>query len=331
MTTLDIFKNDAFGLTTRTKAINDFPFRPGRLGELGLFSEEGITTTTLNIEREGTTLTLVSNTPRGSSGQVKNADKRTLIPIRTTHLAQRSTIGADEVQGVRAFGTDSQFETIANVVNKRQAKHRRDLDATIEYQRIGAIKGQVLDADGTTVLLDLYNTFNVTQQVKALSTGTATTKVIQKLIEAKRLSESKLGNLQYASLRLIASSGLFDSIVNHPTVQTAYERWQTGDFLRADNRKGFYYGGIWIEEYRGGVNGVDFIDAGEGYLIPEGVPDLFITNFAPADYMETANTIGLPYYSKLEPLDFNKGMMLESQSNPISINTRPDTVIKITT
>lgn len=330
MPTLDIFSNDAFSLTSLTKSINDAPYIPGRIGELGLFSEEGISTVALNIEREGTTLSLVPNAPRGASGQVKTADKRTMVAINTTHLPQRSTIGADEIQGVRAFGTESEVDTVQNVVNKRLAKHRRDLDATIEYQRIGALKGQVLDADGTTVLLDLFNVMGVTQQTKALALGTQTTKVNIKCVEAKRLVDAALGNLKYKSLRCLCSSALFDAFVGHDKVAASYDRWMNGEFLRSDMREGFYYAGIYFEEYRGGVNGTDFVTAGEGLLIPEGVPDLFVTNFAPADYMETVNTLGLPYYSKQELLKFNKGVELESQSNPISINTRPATVIKIT-
>lgn len=330
MPTLDIFSNDAFSLTSLTKSINDAPYIPGRIGELGLFSEEGISTVALNIEREGTTLSLVPNAPRGASGQVKSGDKRTMIPINTTHLPQRTTIGADEIQGVRAFGTESDVETVQNVVNKRLAKHRRDLDATIEYQRIGALKGQVLDSDGTTVLLDLFNVMGVSQQTKSLGLATQTTKVNIKCVEAKRLVEAALGNLKYKSLRMLCSSALFDAFVGHDKVAASFDRWMNGEFLRSDMREGFYYAGIYLEEYRGGVNGTDFIPAGEGILIPEGVPDLFITNFAPADYMETVNTLGLPYYSKQELLKFNKGVELESQSNPISINTRPATAIKIT-
>jgi hypothetical protein len=46
--------------------------------------------------------------------------------------------------------------------------------------------------------------------------------------------------------------------------------------------------------------------------------------------METANTQGLPYYSKLEPLPFNKGMAGEAQSNPLHLCTRPRAQILLT-
>ena len=103
-----------------------------------------------------------------------------------------------------------------------------------------------------------------------------------------------------------------------------------GEMLRNDPRGGFEFGGAIFEQYRGQVGGNKFIGDNEAYVIPVGVPDLFIGRFAPANYLETVNTNGLPYYSKMEPLAMNKGMALESQSNPIFLCTRPSAVIKLT-
>lgn len=329
MPTLDIFNDDAFSLVSLTKAINDAPHQPSRIGQLGLFSEDGITTSTLSIEQQGTTLSLVPAGQRGESGTVVVGDKRKLIPISTIHLPQRASILADEVQGLRAFGSDSELETVQNVVNKRLTKMRRNLDTTIEYQRMGAIKGQVLDSDGSTVLLDLFTTFGVSQTTHVLALGTTTTKVRNKVVEAKRKVEAALGALTYSGLRVLCSAGFFDALVGHDSVAAAYERWMSGEFLREDQRGGFYFAGVFWEEYRGKVGAIDFIADGTAYMVPEGVPDLFVTNYAPADYMETANTIGLPYYAKQEPLRMNKGVEIESQSNPISICTRPAAVAKL--
>lgn len=330
MPSLDIFNDDAFGLVSMTEAINDTPHQPGRLGQLGLFAEDGITTTALQIEQQGTTISLVPAGQRGQSGRVETSDKRKVIPINTVHLPQRATIGADEVQNVRAFGSDSELETVQNVVNKRLAKMRRNLDTTIEYQRIGAIKGQVLDSDGSTVLLDLFNTFGVSQTTHAMLLGSDTTKVKVKVVEAARKMEAALGGLQYTGKRVLCSASFFDAFVGQKTVLEAYDRWMDGQFLRDDNRNGFYFAGAYWEEYRGKIGSVNFIADDTAYMIPEGVPDLFVTNYAPADYMETANTLGLPYYAKQELERFGKGVEIESQSNPISICTRPAVPVKLT-
>jgi hypothetical protein len=46
--------------------------------------------------------------------------------------------------------------------------------------------------------------------------------------------------------------------------------------------------------------------------------------------METVNTMGIPYYAKQERMKYDRGVELESQSNPIMLNTLPEAVIKCT-
>ncbi len=329
MASFDIFKGDGFSLSSLTAAINTGPHVPTRIGDSGLFSEQPVTTTTVQIEKKGSSLVLVPSQERGGNGLVINADKRELIPFNTVHLPQRATIIADEIQNLRAFGSESEQETVQNYVNQRFGKMRRNLEVTLEHHRIGAIKGQVMDADGSTVLVDLYDKFGLTKQTKALVLGTATTKVKNKLMEAIRTLEDNLGAAMYTGLTCYCSASFFDALTGHDTVKTAYERYQDGAALRDDLRKGFQYAGINFIEYRGKVNGVDFIGAGKAYLLPTGIVDMFVTNFAPADYMETAGTLGLPFYANQEILPMGKGVALEAQSNPLCVNTRPDCVIEL--
>lgn len=330
MATLDIFKDDAFSLVSLTKAINEQPYVPGRIGALGLFAEEGINTTSVSVEYDGATLSLVPAGERGAPAPNVKSDKRKLINFNTIHLPQRARILADQIVGVRAFGSDSELETVQSVVNKRLAKMRNALDATIEYQRIGAIKGQIIDANGSTVLEDLFSRFGLTQQTKSLVLGTSTTKVRTKVLEAKRLMEDALGNAMYTGARAFCSPAFFDALTTHDLVEKFFINWQSNETMRQDVRAGFLFAGVLWEEYRGTVGGVDFIGSGDAYLVPEGVPDLFVTNYGPADYVEAAGSLGLPYYAKQELLEMGKGVDLEAQSNPISICTRPRAVIKLT-
>jgi hypothetical protein len=59
------------------------------------------------------------------------------------------------------------------------------------------------------------------------------------------------------------------------------------------------------------------------------VPGLFRQYNAPADFVETANTIGLPRYAK-QAVDqqFARWVMLHVQSNPLPICTRRRVLIK---
>ena len=324
---LDVFNDDAFSLASLTKSIIGTPHQPGRIGELGLFTSEPVATTSVSIESLGSTLSLVPSAPRGAPGKPMGNDKRKLMAVNTVHLPQTATVLADEVQNLRAFGSETDVETVANLVSRKLGRMRADIDVTIEYQRMGAIKGQVLDADGTTVLLDMTTVFGVGPQAHNMVLGTAGTKVRNKVVEAKRKVESALGGLQYTALRALCSQSFFDALVGHQAVEAAYDRWMNGEFLRNDVRGGFYFAGVYWEEYRGNVSGQPFVADGTALLVPEGVRDLFVTNFAPANYMETANTLGLPYYAKQERMQFDKGVVLEAQSNPISLCTRPSSVV----
>ena len=83
-----------------------------------------------------------------------------------------------------------------------------------------------------------------------------------------------------------------------------------------------------FEEYLGHASdgeGVDhvFVPEGTAIFFPLGTMTTFRTWFAPADFNETVNTVGLPIYAKLEPRKFNRGMDLHTQSNPLPMCLRP--------
>lgn len=323
MADIEIFNDDAFSVSSLTAAINDQEYLPGRISSLGLFQEQGITTLTVQIEKDGDTIALVPAGERGTSGLVVGGSKRNLIPFNTVHLPERFAIKADEIQGIRAFGTRSELQSVQDVVNKRLAKCRRQLDATHEFQRMGALNGQILDADGKTVLLDIYKTFGVTRKKMPMGLNDPATEIRVKCGEALDLQEDALGSITSTGARAFCGKNFWNRLIVHEKVEQTFLNTQQAAALRGDARESFEFGGIVWERYRGKVAGVSFVHDDKALLIPEGVPDLYISVFAPADYMETVNTEGLPYYSKIEPMPFGKGMVGEAQSNPLHLCTRP--------
>lgn len=327
---LNVFQADAFSTTSLTAAINEAPHVPSRLGELGLFDAEGITTTSVTVEKDGNTVGLVSAQPRGSDPEVVSSDKRRMVPFSAVHLPQRSSIMADEVQNVRAFGSEDSEQAMQTLVNGRVAKMRRYLDATLEWQRVGAVRGKILDADGTTELLDIHDRFDLSQVSVNMALDTATTDMKGKCLTVLEHIEDELGALPFANVRVLCGKTFWAKLIAHSKVKDTYDNSRDAAWLRQDPRDQLSFGGMVFERYRGKVGSQAYIPDGEAYAMPEGVPDLFIARFAPADYNEAVNTIGLPYYAKSEPMRFDKGMELEAQSNPIMLCTRPRAVIKLT-
>lgn len=329
MATFDIFNNDAFSVSSLSQVIVDQPRVQTALGDSGLFTESGIATTSMMIERTGSEFKLVPAAPRGGVGAPVSLKGRSLVPVMAVHLPQTGAMLADEVQGIRAFGSETEVEAVSARFAAKLGVAKGNLDLTLEYHRIGAIKGQVLDADGTTVLMDMYSTFGVTQTVVNFIFATATTKVKQKAADVTRAIKLKLGGRAFSGVEVRCSAAFFDSLTGHATVEKAFELYDQNSYARTDQRgKGFTYGNVTFIEYLGGVGGIDFIPAGEAYAYPIGVNGLFQTAYAPADYMETVNTMGLPYYAKQEAMPMNKGIAFEAQSNPINLCTLPETVIK---
>ena len=332
MATFDIFNNDAFRVSQLTQTIVDLPRIPTRLGSLGLFREYGINTPTMMIERMGSSLKLVPTAPRGGVGSTLERDTRKLIPVATSHLPQRDAILADVVFGVRAFGSETEVQAMQTVVNERIAKMKSQIDLTLEYHRVGALKGLVLDADGSTPILNIYTLFGMTQVEQNWNIATVGTGADVKdlCVKLKRAVRDKLGGRSFRRVRVECSEGFFDKMVAHNSIKAAYDRWQDGAFLRNDQSEAdFEFAGVVFSVYEGGVDGTDFIEDGFAYAYPEGVTGMFQTAYAPADYMETVNTTGLPYYAKQERMAFDKGVILESQSNPVCLNTLPECVIKL--
>lgn len=326
---LDVFRGDAFSFTELVSAINLIPYTPTRIGRMGLFNEEGISTLTAAIEMQNGVLTLVPTAPRGSRGVAKNQEKRTVRDFRTVHLPQTVAVMADEVQGLRAFGKTSEVETAKRYLQKKMAVARRDLDLTHEYQRMGALKGLVLDANGDTIY-NYFTEFGVAQDTLSFDLDVDATKVRSKCHGLERLIEDTLGGVMMTGIHAFCSPTFFDALVDHPAVRDTYQNTAQASELRKNARMAFEFGGIVWEEYRGSIGGTPFVPAGEAIAFPLGVPDLFKSYFSPANYQDTVNTIGVPFYMRDRMLDFDTGVEYQVQSNPLHINTRPDSVVRLT-
>jgi hypothetical protein len=326
---LDVFKNDAFSTVSLTDAILKRPYKPGRIGTLGLFRERGITTTTAVVEEKDGALSLIATTPRGGVPSTIGANKRTARSFLVPHLEREARIQADEVQNVRAFGSENTLEAVQTIVNERLTDLRAMHEVTLEHLRAGAIKGIILDSDGATPIYNLFTEFGLVQQTAAIAFTNAATDVRARAIAVQRLIETELGAEPVSGYRAFCGDTFFDALVGHAKVQTSLQ-YQESKLLRTDLRAGFEFGGITWENYRGRVGAVSFFPAAEAYVVPEGT-SLFATYFAPADFIETVNTVGLPVYAKIAyDEELQRWAKVHTQSNPLPICLRPRAVVKVT-
>jgi len=335
---LDVFKSDAFGLVSLTTAINKLPYQPSRLKEVGLFTESGITTTSVAMEERQGKLSLIQTQARGTMPQVQETVGRVTKVFPTQYLPQADEVLADEVQNIRQFGTEDQTAGVAQVVNEKLQRMKQNLEATIEWHRMGAILGKTYDADGTTVLFDWFSEFNLTQYEIDMDFSSAALNIPDIALKVYQLAEDVLGAQTYKRIRAFCGNAFFANLISHASVKDAFKAWQIGGGFNQSQvftvnspqakREGFEFGGIIWENYRGYIGSSPFMPTNECRFILEGVPDLFKINYAPAPFNETVNTVGKPMYAKQEPKKFDLGIDLLVVSCPLAWCTRPKTIIK---
>lgn len=329
MQVLDVFKGDAFNVTSLTDALNNLPYKPQRIGQLGLFEQQGVTTNSIIVEERDGVLQLLPTAPRGAPAPVNKKGDRRARSFQIPHIPLDDTVLAAEVQGVRAFGSQTEVEGVVQVVNDKLSSMRASHEVTLEWHRAGALKGVIFDADAATVIYDLYSEFGVNKQADVDHVfGTATTSQKAKCLGVVRTIEEALGAAPYDHIHALCGKTWFDAFVEHATVKTAYERYQDGAFLRTDQRAGFPFAGIVFEEYRGKIASTSFIADAEVRYFPVGSQGVFKTYFGPADFIEAVNTVGLPYYAKQQLMDMDRGINLHTQSNPLCICLKPRVLVR---
>ena len=114
------------------------------------------------------------------------------------------------------------------------------------------------------------------------------------------------------------SAGVLRRAHHHDEEVKAYERWQDGAGADQRHARGLHL----LRDHLRGVPGPGdrcqatvrrFIAAWtRAHAFPLGTMDTFATYFAPPDFNETANTVGLPLYAKQEPRKFDRGTDLHA-------------------
>ena len=336
---MNIFENDAFSVMRMTEAMREVAYVPSRIGQLGLFTSSSVDVTTIAIEKaDKDGLVLVPSSPRGAPGQTRDMAKRSMRMLRVPHFQREDAVYADEVQAVRALGSEVALETLIGKVADKASVHSQDFARTEEYHRLNVIKtGNLLDADGT-VLYNYATEFSEAMPAEIdfdLDNATPAEGALRKACAAVvRSMGNTLDGLPFAGVHAFCGDAFFDDLLAHVEVRETYKNHEAAANLRSayvGNGAGgswgsFEFGGITWENYRGG--GSISIDTNKCHIVPLGVPNLFKTVYAPADYLETVNRPGQRLYAKQWEMPNGKGVHLEFQMNALHYCTRPRVLMR---
>jgi len=337
MALVDFFAGDGFRTRTLTEAINIIPNTYGRTTELGLFTPKPIATTGALVEYKNGVLNLLQSSRRGGNGAtVAVPPKRLARTIETIHIEHDDFITADDIQNIRRFGEENMLANLQSEVADRMEAMTAKHDITLEHLQMGALKGQILDADGT-VLLDLFSEFGITQTSFAFNFSNANADIPALVVTIKRFYEKNAFGETITGLRILCSPEFMDSLTAHASVKALYDKYASEqEPNRNDVRNEFRLKGVTFEEYVGEANNLNsdnsvtvrrFIPAGGAIVVPLGTRQLFRTYFAPADFLSEVNKQGQTRYAKMlpDPSGKDKFVVLHTQQNP-----RPNLLVRFT-
>lgn len=334
MVSLDIFRQDPFStFQLSAQAIERVPFLPQGLGELNIFAPNPIRTTHVGVEERDGVLSLIKTSPRGTPPQQeRTTEKRTMRYFETKRIAEGDTVYASELQNIREFGTESVLMQVQTEVARRLdgptgiLKH---VEYTWENMRLGAIQGQLLDADGT-VIYDWFDEFGIAAPAEVGFNLAANTEFSLRPIcneVVRGMSRAAQGAFTPQSqIYGICGDDFWDALTNHVDVVKTFYNWQAAQELRGGTAfQAMYFGGIYWFNYRGSDdNSTIKIPDDKVKFFPVKAPAVFEVSWAPADRMEFVNTPGKEVY--VYPIfdrDRNQWWRMEAYSFPLFMCKRP--------
>ncbi|MCP2080748.1 UNVERIFIED_ORG: hypothetical protein J2W74_001934 [Methylorubrum zatmanii] len=347
-TILDIFNQDAFSASSLTGTVTMVQNNYGRINDLELFRPEPIATTTVTVIIEDGVLNLLPTRPRGGPASLGTRGKQRPKGFVVPHIPHEDSVLATDVQNMLALTPQGSagLETVLGFVNRKLITMRRKHAITLENLRMGALKGVVRDYDGSPIV-NYFTEFGVTEKVIDFALGTASTDVLGKCQDVTAHMEDNLLGETMTGVHALCSPEFFRKLTAHAKVQEAFKYYQSGpQILREDVRRGFAFGGITFEEYRGSASYLQedgtrtaperFIPANEVRFFPLGTSDTFVNYWSPPDFWSAVNQapdIGNAevFVAPLEVKRFGKGMDIHTESNPLPLVKRPALLVRGTT
>jgi hypothetical protein len=324
-----------------TTAVNMADYIPHELEQWLPWNAEGVTTRSvfIEVEADGSLSILDEANPRTGKKSYVDNDARTGFTVQIPYYPQYDALIAEATQGVRAFGSADEAMSYIIELSKKVEKMKNRNALTREFIRAGALQSIIYKKDGT-VSQNLHQLAGTTALTHSFDLSDPATDVIAEIIDAVELVEDKLGAYQglATSYKLIAGKNIHKKLTRHKSVQDAFKLWSAtgavgnmGSAARDDVRAGFpITTNVELVSYsKGKIGNTHFLDPDKALLCPI-VQGLYQTRYAPGTGKDVVNTIGIPEYSKIEPLPFDKGDELEMEMAVVSYLERPEAVCQIT-
>lgn len=318
-------------LTTQVERI---PNMYGRLQELNLFPGEGVSTIIVEVaEREGT-IVILATEARDGDVPLGAQDTDGSVFLRVPHIPHMEKITPTDLQDKYEIVNGQRVRRgLASETAKKLRRIRMNHGITLEFLRMGALKGLIVDGKNKTVY-NLHEVFGRTKKTVFFDLSNAEADIRAKTFEVARHMEDNLHGEVMNGVHALVSKEFFDALIKHANVEKYYLGHAAALGQAGDPRKRFAFGAMVFEEYNAAAADLTkttrrFIAAGMGHAFPLGTMDTFKTHFAPANHIAMVNTVGTEVFVSPEVLKHGAGVELKSESNPLPICARPELLVEL--
>lgn len=279
-------------------------------------------------------VTMPRMSPRNAAGTQKIDDTvESGILLKVPHYALVDAIKADDFIGKKPFdGTMQDVKTVEQVLAEKLEAAQFQFEELWEYNLAMAVRGLIMDGM-TKTYMDLYDRFGLTQKTIEIEFGESNDKNPYKACLDVVSYQRKSAGFPHTRRVAFCSQSFYQTMRTNKFVYEAH-LYQDSPFLRELGLEGFFHNDIhWVLYNNCTVeNGTEhlWIPDGAAFVVPMGIPELFIETFAPADYMEALGVPAQNMYTKYELTKFAKGLDIETQTNQIVHCVRPLGIVKLT-
>lgn len=316
---LNIFRNDAFSTATLQRVVTNVDYVPQALGQMNIFEDKPIDSVFVIIFEEDGKIRLIPTTERGAPDIMQGRDTGRFRALKTPRISKRDQVNASELLGVAdtALPQTIRLRNAAELVNERLGKLKSDLEATLEYHRLGALQGKLMDVDGTTVIADYFAEMGVTQPAIidvdfANITEEAFMMFFQDNFFRPTLRVLKDRKTPATQLAALVGDTFWAKLMTHPGFRDIYKLELQGRALaRAANP--LVAPNAWMEVDFGGVRWINYMGTDDGttiavptnmvYFFPLNAKDVFARYLSPGETLSQVGPgkKGLPQYVILRP------------------------------
>lgn len=331
MATMDIFSNKAFSQTELALAFEKMPYQPNFMQSLGITTSRALRTKTMAIEKKDGKLSLIQTSERGAPLEQGEAVKRDIRDFRTVRVAKGDTIYADEIQDIRAFGSESELKQVQREVAERMNQLEVDHNLTEENMLLGMVQGKVLDADDS-VIYDWFAEWGVTQPTEiAFDIANTDLPALRTKILAlqRRMARNAKGIPWSGQIGTLCGDNFYDALTTSPLIEAFFMNQQEAKARREDDGgafSSFRFAGVNWFNYRGtDDNSTVSVASDEVKFFPMGARGAFIEARSPGESMSMVNRPGRRRYPMIvRDRDRDMWVKPELYTYPIFCCLRPE-------